>query len=163
MAQLDQDLFRRMQEAALRFRSGESDREEIMTPNGPAVLLRDPTNALGFRIDFVGGGSRHSVSVQNYPAVAGRPHGWPAPLPFLAHCRATVNTLDQAVVWHDVPDLDAGAASVRDQCVADGWTGEPDAFDGDPGSAVFTKDGVRRILTVSRDEGSLTLQERPKP
>jgi hypothetical protein len=156
MAQIDQDLFRRMQEAALRFRSGESDREEIMTPNGPAVLVRDPTNSLGFRIDFVGGGSRHSVSIQEYPAAAGRPHGWPAPMPFLAHCRATINTLDQAVTWHDVPDLDAAAALVREQCLADDWTSSES--DGDRFS--FAKDDVRRTLTVNREDASLTLHEK---
>jgi hypothetical protein len=158
VAEFEPDLFRRMQEAALRFRSGESDREEIMTPNGPAVLIRDPTNALGFRIDFVGGGASHSVSEQTYPA-ARRPHGWPAPLPFLANCRATINTLDQAVTWHDVAEIDACVASVRDQCVADGWLREPEADDG-PASYAFTKEGVRRVLTVSRDDGTLTLHER---
>jgi hypothetical protein len=96
---MDPELFKRMQEAALRFRSGESDVEEIMTPNGLARLVRDPTNQLGFRIDFVGEGAKHSVAIQNYPPSRTRPHGYPAPLPFLPNCRATVDTLDQSVSW----------------------------------------------------------------
>jgi hypothetical protein len=167
MAHLDQDLFRRMQEAALRFRSGESDFEEIMTPNGPAHLVRDPTNPLGFRIDFVGGGARHSVSVQEYPASAGRPHGYPAPLPFLPNRRATVNTLDQAVTWHDVDDVELAAAHIASQCIADGWEAAPqtgERAEGDEPTR-FVKDDVERTLRTTRGEDSacLTLSERRLP
>ncbi|MBM4184131.1 MAG: hypothetical protein FJ207_07860 [Gemmatimonadetes bacterium] len=164
MAQIDQDLFRRMQEAALRFRSGESDFEEIMTPNGPAHLVRDPTNALGFRIDFVAGASRHSVSVQEYPPSPGRPHGYPAPLPFLPNCRTTVNTLDQAVSWHDVGDVYTAVASVDQQCEEDGWssvdaTATP-VVDGR--LRTFRKDDKERELRLEADDGPprLVLVER---
>lgn len=158
MAHMDQDLFRRMQEAALRFRSGESDMEEIMTPNGPARLIRDASNPLGFRIDFVGGGSRHSVSVQEYPAALGRPHGYPAPLPFLANCAATVNTLDQAVTWHAPAEPAQAFESVSDQCVADGWARVADGA----ASRVFAKDDVQRILRLIEDDGParVVLEER---
>ena len=165
MAHMDQDLFRRMQEAALRFRSGESDMEEIMTPNGPARLVRDPTNPLGFRIDFVGGGSRHSVSVQEYPAAPGRPHGYPAPLPFLENCVATVNTLDQAVTWHDPTDPVQAFERVSDQCIADAWmragTETSTAADGGVGR-VFVKDDVERTLRLLRDDGQVRLELRER-
>lgn len=141
-----------MQEAAERFRSGESDLEEIMTPNGPARLVRDPTNALGFRIDFVGGASRHTVAVQEYPPSPGRPHGYPAPLPFLAHVRATVNTLDQAVTWHDAPDPTAAATEVARQCLDEGWV----ALEA---TATFAKDGAVRTLRVD-DDGRVLLTEK---
>ncbi len=146
-----------MQEAALRFRSGASDFEEIMTPNGPAHLVRDPTNALGFRIDFVPGAARHSVSVQEYPASPGRPHGYPAPLPFLAGYRATINTLDQAVTWHETLDVDAAAASVTRQCLEDGWV----SVGTSTGPWRFTKDDVVRTLTATLDDGPprITLRE----
>lgn len=158
MAHLDQDLFRRMQEAALRFRSGESDFEEIMTPNGPAHLVRDPTNPLGFRIDFVGQGARHSVSVQEYPPSPGRLHGYPAPLPFLPNCRTTVNTLDQAATWHDVADVEAAVARIVAECTADGWT----VVDSEAASTArsvrtFDKEGVRRTLRVDDEDGSARL------
>jgi hypothetical protein len=146
---MDQDLFQRMQEAALRFRSGESDVEEIMTPNGPARLVRDATNPLGFRIDFVGGGARHSVSVQEYPAAPGRPHGYPAPLPFLENCAATVNTLDRAVTWHEPVDPLLAFDSVSHQCVADGWVRLAD----EGTSRVFRKEDVERILRREDDSG----------
>lgn len=155
---MDQDLFRRMQEAALRFRSGESDMEEIMTPNGPARLVRDATNPLGFRIDFVGGGARHSVSVQEYPAAPGRPHGYPAPLPFLENCAATVNTLDQAVTWYRPADPTQAFESVSHQCVADGWTRLAD----EGTSRVFRKEDVERIVRLADDQGQtrVVLEER---
>ena len=165
MAHLDQDLFRRMQEAALRFRSGESDFEEIMTPNGPAHLVRDPTNPLGFRIDFVAGTSKHSVSIQEYPPSPGRPHGYPAPLPFLANCRTTVNTLDQAVTWHDVEDVEGAIASVTAQCLDDAWTrAGPASPAAQPDEAArFLKDDAERTLSIMRSPTRLTLVERRPP
>ncbi|SVD86732.1 uncharacterized protein METZ01_LOCUS439586, partial [marine metagenome] len=62
---MDPELFQRMQEAARRFREGESDFEEILTPAGPARLIRDDSDPRGFKIDFVGDGAQRSVSVQN--------------------------------------------------------------------------------------------------
>ncbi|MEQ1855353.1 MAG: hypothetical protein ABL963_02730 [Longimicrobiales bacterium] len=167
MAQLDQDLFRRMQEAAQRFRSGESDFEEIMTPNGPAHLVRDPTNALGFRIDFMPGASRHSVSLQEYPASPRRPHGYPAPLPFLAGYRATIDTLDQAVTWHGVGDHVSAVAEITRQCLEDEWVRTTQSADDDASVEPlgFEKDDVHRLLTVVLDDGPtrVTLREtRPR-
>jgi hypothetical protein len=165
MAELDPDLFRRMQEAALRFRSGESDFEEIMTPNGPAHLVRDPTNPLGFRIDFVGGASRRSVSVQEYPASLLRPHGYPAPLPFLAGCAATVNTLDQAVTWLDPADPENAVAEISRQCTEDGWAAADARSSDGAHVGTFTKDGVVRTLRLDRDRGAVrvSLTERRPP
>lgn len=165
MAHMDQDLFRRMQEAALRFRSGESDMEEIMTPNGPARLIRDASNPLGFRIDFVGGGARHSVSVQEYPAAPGRPHGYPAPLPFLANCAATVNTLDQAVTWSDPPEPERAFERVSDQCIADEWlraATEPSTAADDGLVRVFVKDDVERTLRLLREDRQVRLELRER-
>lgn len=165
MADMDQDLFRRMQEAALRFRSGESDMEEIMTPNGPARLVRDATNPLGFRIDFVGGGARHSVSVQEYPASPGRPHGYPAPLPFLENCAATVNTLDQAVTWNDPADPERAFEHVSDQCIGDDWVRsetEPSPVNDDGMARVFVKEDVERTLRLLREDGQVRLELRER-
>jgi hypothetical protein len=155
---MDPELFQRMQEAALRFRSGESDVEEIMTPNGLARLVRDPTNQLGFRIDFVGEGAKRSVAIQNYPPSPTRPHGYPAPLPFLPNCRATVDTLDQSVSWPEPDDPESAFRAVARACVEDGWAevsvGEEEG--------VFEKDGAERRLRLSHDprEPSITLRER---
>jgi hypothetical protein len=155
---MDPELFKRMQEAALRFRSGQSDYEEIMTPNGIARLVRDPTNDLGFRIDFVGEGARHSVAVQNYPASPTRPPGYPAPLPFLADCASTVDTLDQTVAWPDPQDPDGAFDRVVQACLDDGWT----EVSASAQEAVFEKDGAERKLRRSDDprEPTLLLRER---
>ena len=101
---MDPELFQRMQAAAARFRSGETDVEEIMTPNGIARLVRDPTNSLGFRIDFVGEGAKEAVPMQQYPAAPRRPHGYPAPLPLLPDRACTVDTTTQSVRWLDLAD-----------------------------------------------------------
>src|SRR5687768_13693 len=114
---MDPALFKKMQEAALRFRSGQSDYEEIMTPNGMARLVRDPTNDLGFRIDFVGEGARHSVAIQSYPPSTTRPPGYPAPLPFLSDCASTVDTLEQSVSWPDPLDPEKAFQMVRAACL----------------------------------------------
>src|SRR5688572_26569931 len=126
---MDQALFQRMQEAALRFRSGESDIEEIETPNGLARRgthakrgSRDPTNPLGFRIDFVGDAARRSVPIQEYPPSPVRLPGYPAPLPFLPNCAASVSSLDQSVTWNDPPSRRAhSSASHRRASATGGW------------------------------------------
>ena len=149
-----------MQEAALRFRSGESDVEEIMTPNGLARLVRDPSSPPGFRIDFVGGGARHSVPVQEYPPSPGRAPGYPAPLPFLANCATTVNTLDQTVTWHDPAEPDQAVEHVTRECTSDGWTQVESATPtgADEGLyRVFAKDGVERRLRLTEDDGRTRL------
>ena len=155
---MDPELFKRMQEAALRFRSGQSDSEDIMTPSGIARLVRDPTNELGFRIDFVGEGARHSVAIQNYPASPTRPPGYPAPLPFLADCAATVDTLDQTVAWPDPRDPEQAFERIVQACLDDGWT----AVSASPQEAVLEKDGAERRLRRSDDprEPTLVLRER---
>jgi hypothetical protein len=158
---MDPELFERMQEAALRFRSGESDVEEIMTPNGIARLVRDPTNDLGFRIDFVGEGAKHSVAIQHYPPSPTRPPGYPAPLPFLANSRSTVDTLDQTVSWPDADPKPAFRAVAR-ACLEDGWA----EVSAGTGEAVFEKDGAERTLRLVRTsphdplQPSLVLRER---
>jgi hypothetical protein len=155
---MDPELFKRMQEAALRFRSGESDVEEIMTPNGLARLVRDPTNQLGFRIDFVGEGAKHSVAIQNYPPSRTRPFGYPAPLPFLPNCRATVDTLDQSVSWPEPDDPDDAFRAVAQSCLDDGWVERSSS----PTERVFEKDGAERRLRRSDDprQPTLLLRER---
>jgi hypothetical protein len=156
---MDPALFERMQEAALRFRSGESDYEEIMTPNGIARLVRDPTNDLGFRIDFVGESARHSVAIQSYPPSATRPPGYPAPLPFLTNCRSTVDTLDQSVSWPEPSDPKEAYGLVARACLEDGWTELPSA---EEEVRLFEKEGVERRLRLSHDprEPSVVLRER---
>lgn len=162
---MDPDLFRRMQEAALRFKSGESDVEEIMTPNGLARLVRDPSSPPGFRIDFVGGGARHSVSIQEYPATATRPPGYPAPLPFLANCVAIIDTVKQSVTWYDLVDHERAVEHITRECTAEGWTqvesATPTGADERP-YWVFAKDGVERSLRLTEDDGRtrLTMRER---
>ena len=155
---MDPALLQKMQEAALRFRSGETDVEEIMTPNGIARLVRDPTNELGFRIDFVGEGAKHSVAIQHYPPSPTRPPGYPAPMPFLANCRSTIDTLDRTVSWPEPSDPAEAFRTVSQACREDGWT----EVGSSPGEAVFEKDGVERRLSVSDDprEPSLVLRER---
>jgi hypothetical protein len=161
---MDEDLFRRMQEAALRFRSGESDLEEIVTPAGPARLVRDRNDPRGFRIDFVGDAARRIVPVQEYPPAATRPPGYPAPLPFLAGCRAIVNTVDQSVSWPDAPDIEKAVEHLVLESLDDGWTrleavppdSERDIL------CVLGKDGVERtwVLEAECDRPRLVMQER---
>jgi hypothetical protein len=162
---MDQELFRRMQEAALRFRSGESDFEEIMTPAGPARLVRDRNDPRGFRLDFVGDGARHVVPVQEYPAAASRPPGYPAPLPFLPHCRTIVNTVDQSVSWPGPPDLEAAVAHLVLESLDDGWTRVhrlPTAGQQDEVRCVLTKDGAERTVWVDTagDDPRIVMQEK---
>jgi hypothetical protein len=162
---MDNELFQRMQEAALRFRSGESDFEEIMTPAGPARLVRDRNDPRGFRLDFVGDGARRSVPVQEYPAADSRPPGYPAPLPFLAGCRAIVNTLDQSVSWPDPPDLECAVEHLVRESRDDGWSRIhrlPSSDQQGELRYVLAKDGVERSLVVDSEAGRprLVMQER---
>jgi len=162
---MDEELFKQMQEAALRFRSGESDFEEIMTPAGPARLVRDRNDPRGFRLDFAGEGARHVVPVQEYPPSSSRPPGYPAPLPFLAGCRAVVNTLDQSISWLDPPDVEHAAEHLVRECLADGWSradAERSASSDDDPLHVLEKEGVRRTLVLdeSGDRPRLVMQER---
>jgi len=159
---MDPDLFKRMQEAAARFNSGESDFEEIITPAGPAHLVRDSTDPRGFRLDFVGEGAKHSVPVQEYPPMAGRPHGYPAPLPFLSDCKTIVNTLDQSVTFVDPVDPEAAIYRLLQEMIDDGWRivegGEADAH-------LLEKEGKERTLTTNSDFGvpRVVVQERRPP
>lgn len=164
---MDPTLFERMQQAALRFRSGESDREEIVTPNGLAVLQRDPSDPRGFRIDFVGDGARRRVPLQEYPALPNRPPGYPAPLPFLAGCRSTVDTFDQTVTWHELPAPEAAFEDLAAQIAADGWlpaarppSGSTEGHASRERS--FVKEGGERTLTLEVEAGfaRIVLRER---
>lgn len=168
---MDPALFQRMQDAARRFRAGESDREEIMTPNGLAVLERDPTDPRGFRIDFVGDGAKHSVSLQEYPALPARPPGYPAPFPFLPGVRCAIDTLDQTVTWRDLEGADAAFEHVCRQMEEDGWTAHAPAAGArrlpmkGPRTRSFAKDGVVRTLVLVTDDGParLVLRESRPP
>jgi hypothetical protein len=162
---MDEELFRRMQEAALRFRSGESDFEEIMTPAGPARLVRDRNDPRGFRLDFAGDGARRSVPVQEYPAATSRPPGYPAPLPFLEGCRAIVNTLDQSVSWPDPPDLEHAVEHLVRESHDDGWARiDSDTRVDQVGELLCTleKEGVVRTLVLDgeAERPRLVMQER---
>lgn len=162
---MDEDLFRRMQEAALRFQSGESDFEEIVTPAGPAHLVRDRNDPRGFRLDFAGDGARHVVPVQEYPSAPSRPPGYPAPLPFLAGCPAIVNTVDQSVSWPDPPDVEAAVEHLVRDSLDDGWTRlEAPSTAHTEGDllCVLGKDAVERTLALESEGGRprLVMQER---
>lgn len=162
---MDQELFQRMQEAALRFRSGESDYEEIVTPAGPARLVRDRNDPRGFRIDFVGDGAKRVIPVQEYPAAAARPPGYPAPLPFLSGCSAIVNTLDQSVSWPDPPDVEHAVARLVEDSLDDGWERVEPAIAKDVQGdllCLLEKDGVMRtlVLDAQGERPRLVMQER---
>jgi hypothetical protein len=156
---MDEELFRQMQEAAERFNSGESDFEEIMTPNGPAQIVRDPTDPRGLTLEFVGDGARKSVPVQEYPAAPTRLPGYPAPLPFLENCAATVDTGDQSVTWANPPEPLASLQHIYQQSIDDGWT----MLDRQEQSFVLEKDSVERALLLTEDGGPpmLVMCERP--
>ena len=145
---MDPELFQRMQDAAARFNSGDSDFEEIMTPAGPAHLVRDASDPRGFRLDFVGEGSKHSVPVQEYPAGPRRPLGYPAPLPFLPDCRAIVNTLDQSVTFVDPAEPEEAFKRLVREMTEEGWT-----LIGWEGGQLLEKDGARRTLRLSGEFG----------
>jgi len=144
---VDPELFKRMQEAAARFNAGESDFEEIVTPIGPAHLVRDASDPRGFRLDFVGD-SKHSVSVQEYPASSRRPMGYPAPLPFLPECKSVVNTLDQSVTFVDPADPEAAFERLMTDMRDDEWT-----VVGWDGGQVLEKEGTRRTLLLTVEFG----------
>ena len=161
---MDPELFQRMQEAARRFREGESDFEEILTPAGPARLIRDDSDPRGFKIDFVGDGAQRSVSVQNYPAAPTRPPGYPAPLPFLAGCAATVDTHDQSVTWTDPSTPEKSFEQVVRESLDDGWVslGTDSIDESDLLCQLLEKDGVERIVRLKSLHGhfELVVQER---
>jgi hypothetical protein len=144
---VDPELFKRMQEAAARFNAGESDFEEIMTPIGPAHLVRDESDPRGFRLDFVGD-STHSVSVQEYPPSRGRPMGYPAPLPFLPDCKAIVDTLDQSVTFVDPAAPEEAFERLLVEMRDDGW-----AVVGWDGGQVLEKEDARRTLLLTVEFG----------
>ncbi len=150
---MDPELFQRMQDAAARFNSGESDFEEIMTPAGAAHLVRDATDPRGFRLDFVGDGAKHMVPVQEYPPMARRPAGYPAPLPFVPDCKAIVNTLDQSVAFIDPPDPEAAVERVVRDMLDEGWEPVPVAAGDEEGSRRFAKEEAERTLGLNADFG----------
>lgn len=162
---MDADLFRRMQEAAARFNAGESDFEEIVTPVGPARLVRDANDPRGFRLDFVGEGAKHTVPVQEYPPAPSRPMGYPAPLPFLKGCRSIVNTIEQSVTFLDPADLQASFHVLLDQMTDDGWSVIAEGDDPDDPTRVLDKEGTIRTLFVHRDFGAprLVVREQRPP
>lgn len=162
---MDQDLFQRMQEAAARFNAGESDFEEIMTPAGPAHLVRDSNDPRGFRLDFVGDGSQHTVPVQEYPPASSRPMGYPAPLPFLKGCRSIVNTVEQSVTFLDPADVEASFHVLLDQMVADGWAIIAEGDDPEDPTRVLDKEGTIRTLFVNTEFGAprLVVREQRLP
>lgn len=145
---MDPELFKRMQDAAARFNRGESDFEEIMTPAGPAHLVRDASDPRGFRLDFVGEGSKHSVPVQEYPPARHRPPGYPAPLPYLPDCKSIINTLDQSVTFVDPADPEEAFERIMAEMTDDGWT-----VVGWDGGQVLEKEGARRTLLLSGELG----------
>ena len=144
---MDPELFKRMQEAAARFNAGESDFEEIMTPIGPAHLVRDESDPRGFRLDFVGD-STHSVSVQEYPPSPRRPMGYPAPLPFLPDCKSIVDTLDQSVTFVDPADPEEAFGHLMAEMRDDEWT-----VVGWDGGQVLEKEDTRRTLVLAVEFG----------
>lgn len=159
---MDPELFQRMQEAAARFNSGESDFEEIVTPVGPAHLVRDPSDPRGFRLDFVDGGAKRTVPIQEYPAAPRRAAGYPAPLPFLPDCAAIVNTIDQSVTWVGPEDPDAAFERLVREMREDGWT----PVDSDQEGQVLEKDGSVRTLRMGEAFGDVRLvlhEDRPAP
>lgn len=155
---MNPELFKRMQEAAARFRSGDSDFEEILTPIGPAHLVRDPDDPRGFRIDFAGGSSQHTVPVQEYPAAPSRPPGYPAPLPFVENCTAVVSATDQSVTWVNPPDPEQAFQRLLQEMTEDGWT-----LAGWKDGQVLEKDGAERRLKMTMEGGAtrLVLTEGP--
>jgi hypothetical protein len=155
---MNPELFKRMQEAAERFRSGESDFEEILTPIGPAHLVRDPNDPRGFRIDFAGGSSTHTVPTQEYPAAPRRPPGYPAPLPFLENCTAIVSATEQSVTWVNPDDPEAAFARLLEEMTEDGWT-----VVGWKDGQALEKDGAERTLKMTLESGVTRLVLREKP
>ena len=161
---MDPALFQRMQEAARRFREGESDFEEILTPAGPVHLVRDDSDPRGFKIDFVGDGARQSVSVQNYPAAPTRPPGYPAPLPFLAGFAATVDTQNQSVTWTDPSRPEESFEQIVRDSLDDGWVslGTDSMDESDVLCQLLEKEGVERIVRLKslQERFELVVQER---
>lgn len=162
---MDPELFQRMQEAAARFNAGVSDFEEIMTPAGPAHLVRDANDPRGFRLDFVGEGSKHTVPVQEYPPAPGRPPGYPAPLPFLQGCKTIVNTIEQSVTFVDPADLQASFHVLLDQMTDDGWAVIAEGDESDDPTRVLEKEGTIRTLFVNDEFGAprLVVKEQRPP
>jgi len=151
-----------MQDAAARFNSGESDFEEIVTPVGPAHLVRDASDPRGFRLDFVGEGSRHTVPVQEYPPAPRRMPGYPAPLPFLPDCRAIVNTLDQSVSFIDPADPEGAFELLVREMLEDSWT----PLDSEEEGVSLEKEGATRTLRLSNEFGVprlVLVEHQPRP
>lgn len=150
---MDPELFQRMQEAAARFNSGESDFEVIMTPAGPAHLVRDASDPRGFRLEFVGEGAKRQVPIQEYPPAERRAAGYPAPLPFLPNCSAIVNTIDQSVTWVGPEDPTVAFEHVVREMREDGWR----PVDSEEEGQAFERDGVVRTLRMGEAFGDVRL------
>ena len=150
---MDPELFQRMQEAAARFNAGESDFEVIMTPVGPAHLVRDPDDPRGFRLDFVDDGAKRTVPIQEYPPAPTRPSGYPAPLPFLGDCAAIVNTIDQSVTWVGPADPEAAFRRLVKEMEDEGWV----LVESDEDGQVLEKEGVVRTLRTGEAFGDVRL------
>lgn len=172
---MDDDFAKRMQAAALRFRAGESDVEEIESPNGLIRLVRDPDAPQGFRIEAEADGESISMSLRAFPPAPIRPEDYPPDLPFLADCAAMVNGTANTVSWMNPADPGTSFERLAEAIIEGGWEkveiSPVIAGSGDRRQAEFRmpgKDGMpakeRTLMLNVRDgHAHLVLMERHPP
>ncbi len=163
---MDDDFQQRMQAAALRFRAGESEVEEIESPNGLIRLVRDPDAPQGFRIEAEADGESISMSLRAFPPTPTRPEDYPPDLPFLPDCAAMVNGTANTVSWMNPADPGTSFERLAETTIESGWeeVGISPVIAGsvDRRQAEFRMAGKERTLMLNVRDGHahLVLMER---
>ena len=163
---MDEEFQKRIQQASARFRSGESDIEEVESPAGLLRLVRDPDHPEGFRVEAETEGAPVSISFRAFQPSAARPDDYPPDVPFLEHCAVMVNQTINTVTWMDPSEPEDSFERACRECINSGWEDielhPVIAGSGGQRQAEFKRKGRERTLLLNVRDGhaSLALMDR---
>ena len=157
-------------EIAARLRSGDSESEELSLPSGDTVrFTRDPDTEGGMTVES--GDGTMSMRLQPFEASPTRPPTFPEDVPFVPDCAVSIVEMPKGparnVTWLAPADPDVAVEVIKRQLAEDGWEGsDPTSMTTPMGrttSSGFSKDGRKRLLSLSRYPGhvQIVLMEAP--
>jgi hypothetical protein len=155
-----QAAMQRVQEATNRIRSGESEAEEVVLPNGGVFRIFREEGPSG---RVVVEAEREGTILRSlpFPAAEERTPGYPEDLPFLSGSPSTLTEAGEGrartMVWPTPSDPDRQFEDARRQLAELGWeeaaTSEKDTEFGGVQSVDFMKAGAQRSLFLNRVGG----------